>query len=280
MSVGNDPKIVCGACGKKYKWQDKLAGKKVKCACGTVIAVAARVVELQEEEDDLYALAADATAKRASAEAVAVASPPPPVQTPGANPTVQPGLAAAGMEDPIIAKGIYRRKGLTEEAKKEYTISPLRDYIAPPILIVLGIILCFMEAQHHKGNNFTLAHVAPLVIPTIIANLALVVGGIFIASAIAGVAFPDKVPITIMKLCAVALAPGAVGGLLDVYIGGINGNIVGTFAAFGLYFGLFMLIFRLAAAEMVTCVMMIWIIRIAVLYAMYKFEGYRTGSEI
>jgi hypothetical protein len=96
----------------------------------------------------------------------------------------------------------------------------------------------------------------------------------------AGVAFPDKVPITILKVCAVALAPGAIGGILDPIIGGINGNIVGSLASFALYFGLFALLFRLAAAEMVTCVMVIWIIRIAVLYAMYKFEGYRTGSEL
>jgi hypothetical protein len=270
--------IVCDGCGKKYKWQEKLAGKKVKCACGQVIAIAMRTVEVQPEiADDLYALASDAEQKRASAEAVAVAAPPPaPVVSNGS----QPGLAAAGMEDPFIARGIYRRKGLTEEPKQEYTVSPLRDYILPPIFLALGVVLCFVEAMHHKGNSYTLAQVLPLTIPTIIANLALVVGGTFLASAMAGVAFPDKVPITILKVCAVALAPGAIGGILDPIIGGINGNIVGSIAAFGLYFGLFALLFRIAAAEMVACVMVIWIIRITVLYAMYKFEGYRTGSEI
>jgi hypothetical protein len=271
--------IVCDACGKKYKWHDKLAGKKVKCACGQVIAVAARVLEAVHEEapDDLYALAADAEKKRPAAQTVTVAAPPPAAHV---STTVQPGLASAGVEDPFIAKGIYRRKGLTEEPKTEYTVSPLRDYILPPVFLVLGIVLCFVEAMHHKGNNYTLAQVLPLTIPTIIANLALVVGGTFIASAMAGVAFPDKVPITILKICAVALAPGAIGGILDPLIGGINGNIVGSLAAVGLYFGLFALLFRIAAAEMVACVMVIWIIRIGVLYCMYKFEGYRTGAEI
>lgn len=271
--------IVCDGCGKKYKWQEKLAGKKVKCGCGHVIAIAARTVELvrEEMEDDLYALASDAEKKRSAAEAVAVAAP---VPAPIVANQVTPGLASAGVEDPFIAKGIYRRKGLAEEPKKEYTVSPLRDYILPPVFLVLGIILCFVEAMHHKGNNYTLAQVLPLTIPTIIANLALVVGGTFLASAMAGVAFPDKVPITILKVCAVALAPGAIGGILDPLIGGINGNIVGSLAAFALYFGLFALLFRIAAAEMVACVMVIWIIRISVLYAMYKFEGYRTGAEI
>jgi hypothetical protein len=284
MSDSNHPQIVCDGCGKKYKWQDKLAGKKVRCGCGNVISVAAMVAApvAVEEPDDLYALAADADAKRASAEAatrVAPVSAPAPVAPAPTNES-RPGLASAGVDDPLLAKGIYRRKGLTEEPKKEYTVSPLRDFILPPILVVVGIILCFIEAMHHKGNNYTFAQVAPLVIPTIIANLLLVIGGLFIASAIGGVAFPDKVPITILKICAVALAPGAIGGILDPLIGGINGNIVGTFAAFGLYFALFALLFRIAAAEMVTCVMMVWIIRIAILYAAYKFEGYRTGSEI
>ena len=56
-----------------------------------------------------------------------------------------------------------------------------------------------------------------------------------------------------------SLAPGAIGGILDVLIGGINGNIFGSLAAFGLYFGLFALLFRIAAAEMVACVMVIWV---------------------
>jgi hypothetical protein len=272
--------IVCDACGKKYKWNDKLAGKKVKCACGQIIAVAVRTVEVQaavEVEDDLYALAADAEKKRSAAEAVAVAAPP---SAPVAPNDVTPGLKSAGVEDPFIAKGIYRRKGLTEEPKKEYTVSPLRDYILPPVFLVIGVILCFVEAMHHKGNNYTLAQVLPLTIPTIIANLVLVVAGTFLASAMAGVAFPDKPAITVLKICAVALAPGAIGGILDPIIGGINGNIVGSLAAVGLSFGLFALLFRIAAAEMVACVMVIWIIRITVLYCMYKFEGYRTGAEI
>src|SRR5439155_26333221 len=49
---------------------------------------------------------------------------------------------------------------------------------------------------------------------------------VFAASAMGGVAFQEKVPVVIYKLCAVALAPGALGGLVGNYIGGINGNIV------------------------------------------------------
>src|SRR5690348_16638707 len=31
----------CGACGKQYRWKPELAGKKVKCKCGTPISVPA-----------------------------------------------------------------------------------------------------------------------------------------------------------------------------------------------------------------------------------------------
>ena len=70
QSQVSDARIVCSACGKKYKWQEKLAGKKVKCGCGAVIAVpAAATAVAVDEPEDLYALAADAERKRSEAEA-------------------------------------------------------------------------------------------------------------------------------------------------------------------------------------------------------------------
>ncbi len=71
-------KFSCQACGRSFVWKEQLAGKKVKCKCGSTIAVPAsatappvaprivpppapkRVKPAEPEVDDLYALAADA----------------------------------------------------------------------------------------------------------------------------------------------------------------------------------------------------------------------------
>jgi hypothetical protein len=49
--------IICTICGKKYPFKADLAGRKVKCRCGHVIAVPAPVVKA--DEDSLYQLAPD-----------------------------------------------------------------------------------------------------------------------------------------------------------------------------------------------------------------------------
>lgn len=47
--------IQCPSCQKEYRWKPELAGRRVKCKCGTVISVPAK--EPSAEPDDLYDLA-------------------------------------------------------------------------------------------------------------------------------------------------------------------------------------------------------------------------------
>src|SRR5215471_14931347 len=49
--------ITCPTCSKEYRWKPELAGKRVKCKCGEVIAVPASQPE--PEANDLYDLADD-----------------------------------------------------------------------------------------------------------------------------------------------------------------------------------------------------------------------------
>jgi hypothetical protein len=63
------------------------------------------------------------------------------------------------------------------------------------------------------------------------------------------------------------------------YIGGINGNIAGPLVSIAFYLLLFMLLFRLPMSDQVTCVMLLWIMRAGVAYLIFRYEGYKNGSE-
>jgi len=55
-------KFSCGKCGKSYKWKPEIAGKKVKCKCGQIMAAPAEEPIAAEPEidlDGLYELAAE-----------------------------------------------------------------------------------------------------------------------------------------------------------------------------------------------------------------------------
>jgi hypothetical protein len=266
--------ITCNGCGKKYKWKPQLAGKRVKCACGGIIAVPQ--AEVADEPDDLYALAEDAAKKLQSAESesATIAPPQEPVLGSPALATVKPGLAAAGVKDPLPL--VYRRRGLSEEPKVERPPSALQNYILPAAMIALGLCLSFVEGM---GRDERVLNAGQVVI-TIICNLALVIGAIFLASAIAGVALDDPMHVTILKVCAIGLLPGAIAGIIGNQIGGINGDIVGPLVSVALLLGSFFLLFRMAVQDMVICVMLVWNIRSAVMYAMWRAEGIIGGHDI
>jgi hypothetical protein len=174
------------------------------------------------------------------------------------------------------------RKGLQrEEQPTPPPVTFLRDYLLPALFIVAGIALCFLDGTYKGEDGWrSLREVRGPVSINIVASLALVVGAVFAASAMGGIAFTEPVPIIIYKLCAVALAPGAVGSLALRWIGGLNGDIAGVFIGIACYFALFVLLFRLSMADRIVCVLLVFIIRAAVAYLIFKFEGMWKGSEI
>jgi hypothetical protein len=174
-------------------------------------------------------------------------------------------------------------KGLKRQEKEpEPQASVFRDYVLPGILIAIGIYLCLLDGQYKgtEGGWKPLDKVVGPVLLNMAASLAFAVGAVFAASAMGGVAFTEPVPVVIYKLCAVALAPGAIGTLALNYIGGINGSMVGVFLGLGCYFLLFMALFRMSMEDRVVCVMLMFIIKAAVQYMAWRLEGARQGSEI
>ena len=61
MAQVEEAKFSCQSCGAKYRWKPELAGKKVKCKCGTVMTVSAKPPgserrQAASDEPDLDAL--------------------------------------------------------------------------------------------------------------------------------------------------------------------------------------------------------------------------------
>jgi hypothetical protein len=64
----------------------------------------------------------------------------------------------------------------------------------------------------------------------------------------------------ILKICAIAIAPGALGGLIELWVGPAAGMLVG-FLLLGIYFILFKVFFDLDGSEMMILTVIIWLIR-------------------
>jgi hypothetical protein len=287
MSESPNPLIVCESCGKRYKWQPRLAGKAAKCVCGAILKLPGAPVAAkagQPAEDDLYKIA-DAPAPevslkppRATAAAGAVATSDP-SSTSTASPSAGPRVARINPDE--LPYGVPRRKGLKqEETKPDYVPSPLRDVYIPLALIPVGIVLNYIEVFARPPLGKTVIGSTPDVLIQMVLNLGLMIGGVVLASAAGGVSFFDKWPTTILKLCPVALVPGAIAGIIITTMGEINGAIIGNLLAVGLYWSMFWALFRLPAPDTTVCVMIFWIMRVAAAYGAYRIEEYRTGAWI
>lgn len=178
-------------------------------------------------------------------------------------------------------KLMYRKRLAPEPVKQPPAFSPARDGVLPGILIAAGLALCVVAGRYQgDGQWFPIHAVIGPVALDILTGLALVIGAVFAASAMGGVAFHEPVPLIIYKLAAIALAPGAVGQIAGAYIGGYNGDIARVFVSLGCYIALFVLLFHLAMSDRVVCVTLIFIIRAAVTYLIFRFQGAKQGSAI
>jgi hypothetical protein len=231
------------------------------------------------DEDGLYSIKpAEAAAARPVPRAVA-AEPEQAIHPAGVAVHDSHANASRG---PALGAIPYRKGLQPEPAAEEPPPSALRNVVLPVLLILMGVALACADGVYRGPSDHPLRlHQAiGSVSLNAVAGVALVVMGVLGASAMGGVAFQDSVPVIILKLCAIALPPTAIGGLLSNYIGDVNGAIASTFSAIALYFALFKLLFRLPAQDTIVCVLLIWIIRAGVAYLIFRFQGAAAGSSI
>lgn len=287
----------CPGCGQKKVWNTQYVGKRAQCGCGQILTVpeqpislAAAPVSFEEameaaaamEASAEYVLSVPATSGATAARSTAFVPPPVVIEREEADGSVsRVGPAVRPIVRSETAALPYRKGLQREEKPAAPEVSVLRDYILPAILIIAGVAICLVDGMYQGDGGWKpLSAVAGSVIISMIGSLALAVGAVFAASAMGGIAFQEPLPIVIYKLCAAALAPGAVGSLALHWIGGINGDMAGVFIGLSCYFLLFMLLFRLAFSDQVVCVMLLFIIRTGVAYMIFKMQGAKHGSEI
>src|SRR3954468_20878395 len=111
MSDVATARFSCTGCGKSYAWKPEIAGKRVKCKCGTVITVPQTNPVEQQEPEDLYDIAPDeapAAPKRA--------------------PVTPPQIAAARAAAAAASSG-------SSSAALPYAGPPQRDHMTNDVLM-------------------------------------------------------------------------------------------------------------------------------------------------
>ena len=260
MEVGNSPVVACGSCGKKYVWKPQLAGRKVKCACGDVI-----LVPRMESDDphDEYELA-DAP------------------QEPAAPRVSDVVLNRLGrIPAPKSTEPDPQKAAADEKLRKIMEPNVWRDIAVPMMLLGAGLALSFYEVMHASQHPpESMAAAAPLVAIRAIAGMALCVGGIFLATTCFDVCLLGSFRSCLLRLCAIAVAPSAIYGVMCYAIGDVAGSATGTLLGVGLYATLFYFLLKLDLKDTAICVIIAWILVTAVNYMMYRIQGARQDSWI
>jgi hypothetical protein len=246
---------LCPKCARKNPWKAELVGRRMKCVCGNIFK--------------MPSVAANATKTPAPMPVVKRVEP----DTPPLSHDISKSVMA----------GIPYRKGLQPEPAAQPSAMPsqIRDVVLPIVLIAAGFAAAAVDARHSTGNpGTTLANVAGPLILNLAVGMSLAVTAVLGGSAMAGIAFDGPMPQNILKLCAVALLPLPLGSMAGRAMGGINGDVVSALVGVGLYFAVFWAVFKMAWSDRVVCVMLIWIIRSGVAYAMFKLGGLLHGNQI
>lgn len=129
--MGQEP-IVCPQCGRNYAWKSELAGRKVRCACGTTLTVPAAASDGAGAGDDGLDRLADPVALPASTRRT------PPVAT--AIPSAQPATLAYG-------------SAASAPADDDEPLSPARDLHIPLALLLVGFLGVMLWAYVSEGGK-------------------------------------------------------------------------------------------------------------------------------
>jgi len=263
MSDGSSAAFACPQCGKRWTWKPQLAGKKVKCPCGTVFTVPQDAPSAADPADNLYQPAP--LQKKAPPPAKPV-SPPPVAAIPAATKVLdyrtapQETLARptdhVALDDPFEGN---KRKNL---------------YI--PIALILGATAANFCARafllHDASAGIKNASIDMTL--RLIVDIPTMLLGCVLAVKLLDTAFGPLGP-AILKLSSIALAPEALAALSIVIgsllgrsalvagfsTGSLLGSLIGWALSLLLYFWLFIYYFDLEWSETWRLTILIWLVR-------------------
>jgi hypothetical protein len=200
--------------------------------------------------------------------------------TDGAVAAAQPVPAA--VRPPVGLPPRIDSGAIVEEQDESWLIAQKGwEIVAASILIPLGIVLTFAEVMRYGEETRTFLQALPGAGTALVANIGLMLAAVFVAAMVVEDAFvSDPWWRIVLKVAAIGLAPGPLGTIVGAAIGDINGDIASVFTSIILYAVLFSVLFRWNVLHMAACVLVIWVIRTGVMYALFKIEGIRSNSWV
>ena len=246
----------CQACGKQYPWKPEYAGRKVKCKCGAVMTAPA---EPDSDGADLDALAGLASGGGGYDVAESQEEPP---KAKRARPAPPPAVAAAAVAMPRpgvgpLAYQSAQAKNAEGEKKESALTQATRDVYLPLGLIALGVILSMIESRYVLGSFSTGSALVYVFISNAI-NVVMMFIALMVMVKLFDVGLGPVGP-ALLKVAAVAMAPGAIGGIISHLF--MGGSYVGWVVQLLLIWWLLWLLFQMDFQEVTMCTAIIWLIR-------------------
>lgn len=298
MEIVNQGKFSCEQCGKSYKWKLQLAGKKVKCKCGHIMAAPAEEPIAGEPEidlDGLYELAAEEkkATRRQREEPVGFRCPAchsdlsigavvctgcgfnlktgsrggeskrAPVTFPGASGGGGGGGGAAvGASNavPSVMVGYGTRNTGAGAVEVDYLgDNPIKELGAPTGLLLAGVGVLVFQTISSGGS---LAAAMPVIGLNLIINLAFSFVGMFMVMRLLEVSFGAPGP-ALIKAAACCVLPPAIAGVVGEMIGSDSFFVrlmVSSMLMMPLTFACFYFLFDMDFDEVIYLVVLIWIV--------------------
>jgi hypothetical protein len=263
--------FTCSGCGKQYKWKPELAGKRVKCKCGTTVQVPVGAQDLEEPE--MYDLAPASVPMPHAKTGAAAPIAPPQIGIAGTAAALSPVSAVMGPQPvgsgqgaavggapaaPVLAYASARPpRQATDDEQEIAAAARRRDFFLPIGLIAGGTVLSFYNAMAEYPVGLVGAGI--IVTVSFIIDMAMILTACMIMVKIMDMSLGSPGQ-AILKVCAVAIAPDAIGDLVTMWMGPMSGMFVWSLTLV-MYFILFKIFFDLDGTEMVILTMLIWLIR-------------------
>lgn len=276
--AGPVPSMTCGGCGKLMAWKPEYVGKRLRCKCGFTMIGA----------PPAPAKAAVAVSKPRPATAARAAAPqsPPPPPPPAQDTSDDPFESlVAQAEEYALSEEAAKPSKQSKPAARQQTgaaggaavlvpASPvlayaravprkmddgsrdamLKDIYIPLGLIVAGVLGRFTDASVHGLHNPLVMTVFVMITCTI--NLVLIFTALLIAVKLLDLGLGNIGP-AMLKICAVALLPAAIGDMIRYYAFGF----VAWGATLLMYYVLLYYLFELDGHEMRIVVAIIWLMQ-------------------
>ncbi len=261
MTAGCDmaaaEQFTCGGCARNYAWKPALAGKRVKCKCGQVMAVPAEVAAPESPgDDDLYDFAdiaaADATA---AAEATARADAAGPVEPRPTKSPAKPEATSSARALPKFAAETlaYQREQNQRQQHDRFNSATLIDmnrdlYVPVGLLAVgLGLYVANFAVAYKLGGSGIAAVGFALGVLTLF-KAAMLVGFALIVAGPLGVSF-GGIFTAALKLAAIAVFSDGCTAWTETLFSKLSPGFGSTFFTLpistGIYWGLITYLFSM-----------------------------------